>query len=193
MATIEIRTVKFTAMADGDEEDYRLSEELIQKSTVLTDFPVRLLDHLKLLSGHTFGYKVDRLTHSLQTASRAMRDGRDDHYVVMALLHDIGDVLAPHNHDAVAAAILEPYLPEDYHWIVRHHGIFQGYYYFHLDGLGRDRHARERFRDHPCFDATAEFCELYDQSSFDPGYPTLPLDAFEDKVRAVLSTPWAAP
>ena len=147
----------------------------------------RVLAHLKLLDGDDGGFPVDRLTHSLQTATRALRDGRDEPYVVCALLHDIGDTLAPYNHFDLAAAIVQPFVSEADAWMVRHHGIFQGYYFFHH--LGLDRDLRDQFRAHPHFERTAEFCELYDNPAFDPRAPTLPLSEFEPMVRRVFARP----
>ena len=137
------------------------------------------------MRGDRLGYQVDRYTHSLQTASRALRDGADEETVVCALLHDIGDVLAPDNHSAVAAAILRPFVGERNHWVVQHHGLFQGYYYFHH--RGEDRNARDRYRGHPHYQACVDFCERWDQQSFDPDYPTLPLTRFEPMVRRVFA------
>lgn len=145
----------------------------------------RVLAHLRLLEGDHGGFPIDRFQHSLQTASRALRDGRGDDYVVCALLHDIGDTLASANHPDIAAAILKPYVSEDLHWMVENHGIFQGYYFF--EHLGLDKDMREAFRGHPSFVMTAEFCQRYDQTAFDPVYDTLPLDAFEPMVQRVFS------
>ena len=142
---------------------------------------------LASLSTPHLGFPIDRLEHSLQTATRALKDGRDDLYVFAALFHDVGDAIAPANHPEAGAAMLRPYLTEDLYWMVRHHGSFQGYYYWHF--LGRDRHARDRHRDHPCFDMTAEFCERYDQASFDRDYRALTLGDFEPLVRDVMSRP----
>jgi predicted HD phosphohydrolase len=179
------RQTTFTAMRDGTAEDYQIigrhSLEFFQ------GLPDRILDHLQILSGDTGGYAVDRLTHSLQTATRARRDGQDDEYVVCALVHDIGDTLASANHSELAATILEPFVSEENHWVVKHHGVFQGYYFFHH--LGLDRNQRDRFKDHPHFRACAAFCEKYDQNSFDPEYDTQPLEAFEEAVRRVFSAP----
>ena len=147
----------------------------------------RVLAHLRLLDGDFGGFPVDRLQHSLQTATRAHRAGEAEDYVVMALLHDIGDTLGSYNHPDVAAAILKPFVDERLHWIVEHHGIFQGYYFFHH--LGLDRDMREAFRGHSHFDDTARFCEIYDQSAFDTGYDSAPLDFFEPMVRRVFATP----
>jgi predicted HD phosphohydrolase len=149
--------------------------------------PDRMLEHLRALGGDYGGYAVDRFTHSLQTATRAKRDGRDEEYVVCALLHDIGDLLGPYNHADIAASMLKPFVSEQNHWMLEHHGIFQGYYFFHY--LGLDRNMRDRFADHPFYEYTLDFCDAYDQNSFDPDYDTLPLEAFEPSVRRVLATP----
>ncbi|HER34588.1 MAG TPA: HD domain-containing protein [Halothiobacillaceae bacterium] len=179
------RDTTFTAMRDATREDY----QIIGRHAVefFQGLPDRVLTHLNLLSGDTGGYAVDRLTHSLQTATRARRDGRDDEYVVCALLHDIGDTLASANHADLAAAIVEPFVSDKNHWIVKHHAIFQGYYFFHH--LGLDRNMRDRFRDHEWWRDCAEFCEKYDQNSFDPEYETLPLEAFEPALRQVFAAP----
>ncbi len=176
----------FTAMRDASPEDY---QKIIARRSVefFLGLPDRILKHLSLLAGDTGGYAVDRLTHTLQSATRAQRDGRDDEYVVCALLHDIGDTLASANHSELAASILEPFVSEKNHWIVRQHAIFQGYYFFHH--LGLDRDLRDRYRDHEHWRDCAEFCEKYDQNSFDPDYDTLPLEHFEPLVKKLLSAP----
>ena len=138
-----------------------------------------------MLGGDKIGYKVDRYQHSLQTATRAFRDSQDEETVVCALLHDIGDTLAPENHAQLCAAVLRPYISEDNYWLVQHHAIFQGYYYYHHIGLDRD--VRERYRGHPMFQRTADFCEKYDQNSFDPDYDTMPLEAFEPMLHRLFS------
>jgi predicted HD phosphohydrolase len=150
-------------------------------------FPQRVLEQMGQLRGDSAGFAVDRLEHSLQTATRAHRDGRDDEYVVCALLHDIGDLLCPSNHADMAAAMLKPYVSKENHWMVAHHTIFQGYYYFHH--LGMDRDMREMYRGHSYFEHTAQFCHLYDQNSLDPDYDTLPLEAFKPAVMRVLERP----
>ena len=147
----------------------------------------RVIEHLKLLNGDFGGFPVDRLEHSLQTATRAMRDGRDEEYVVCALLHDIGDTLGSHNHPDIAAAILKPFVSERNHWMVQHHGIFQGYYFFHH--LGLDRDMRDQFRGHPHFEYTAQFCHLYDQTAFDSDYDSAPLETFIPMVERLFEKP----
>ncbi len=181
----KLEPTTFTAMRDGTREDYQLIGR--HSLEFFAGLPDRILKHLRLLEGDTGGYAVDRLTHSLQSATRCQRDGRDDEYVVCALLHDIGDTLASANHSDLAAAILEPFVSEKNHWIVKQHAIFQGYYFFHH--LGLDRDMRDRFRGHEWWRDCAEFCEKYDQNSFDPEYDTLPLEAFEPAVRKLFAAP----
>jgi predicted HD phosphohydrolase len=175
----------FTRMQDATSDDYQIIGR--HSLEFFARLPDRILDHLRLLDMDTGGYAVTRLVHSLQTATRAERDGRDDEYVVCALLHDIGDTLASANHSELAATILQPFVSEENHWIVEHHGVFQGYYFFHH--LGLDRNARDRYRDHPLFRECAAFCAKYDQNSFDPRYDTLPIEHFEPKLRKVLAAP----
>jgi predicted HD phosphohydrolase len=176
---------RFTRMADGGLEDWMI----IGRSTVpyQKKLAERVLAHLQLLQGDYGGFAVDRLEHSLQTATRAQRDGRDEEYVVCALLHDIGDTLGSFNHSDIAAAILKPFVSEQNHWIVDKHGIFQGYYFFEY--LGLDKNARDRFRDHEWFDATADFCERYDQCSFDPAYQSMRLEEFVPMVERLFAQP----
>jgi len=175
--------VSFTRMDRGTAEDFRLLARLEQAERPQT--AQRVLSLLEGLREASSGYRVDRLTHSLQTATRALRDEADEESVVCALLHDIGDLHAPDNHAAFAATILAPYVSERNEWIVRHHGIFQGYYYAHH--WGGDRHARERFRAHPWFDDCARFCERWDQVSFDPDYDTLELETFAPMVERIFA------
>ena len=178
-----MKTVDFIQMAHGTREEYqfldRLGRDYIQGTAS------RVLDTLRALDESLSGYKVTRLEHSLQTATRAHRDGASEEMVVAALLHDIGDGLAPHSHGELAAAILRAFVSEETHWIIQHHGIFQGYYYFHH--LGEDRNLRDRYRDHPYYDACVRFCADWDQCSFDPDYDTLPLSHFEPLVHRVFA------
>ena len=180
----ETRTVGFTQMKDGTKEDYLLLEELERSYLSLT--ADRVLEELHRHGKVTLeGYRISRLTHGLQSATRAERDGADMDWIVGALLHDIGDGLAPQNHDRFSAEVNRPFVRWDVAWVVEHHGISQMLYYGHH--YGWDRNARDRFKDHPCFDSCAEFCERWDQSSFDPQYDTLPLDHFEPMVREVFA------
>jgi predicted HD phosphohydrolase len=175
----------FHAMTEGTKEDW--DKIAIGAIELAAGLPDRVLAHLRQLGGDYGGFAVDRLEHSLQTASRAQRANRDDEYVFCALIHDIGDLLGPLNHADVAAAVVKPFVSEQNHWMVEKHAIFQGYYFFHH--LGLDPDMREQFRGHEWFDYTAEFCHEYDQPAFDPGYDTLPLEHFEPLVRQVMSSP----
>jgi len=184
MDTLEDRA-QFLEIAQGTQDDWTI---IMRHADVLIQgLPDRVLAHLMLLKGDSGGFRVDRLEHSLQTATRAYRDGRDERYVVMALLHDIGDTLATYNHTEIGAAMIRPFVSEDIHWIAQQHAIFQGYYFFHF--IGRDRDQREQYRGHPSFAACAEFCELYDQKSFDPNYDSASIEFFRPMVQRVLSKP----
>ena len=176
---------RFHAMTEGTAEDWGIIAE--QTLDLYAGLPDRVLDHLRLLDSDHGGFAVTRLEHSLQTATRAERAGRDDEYVFGALLHDIGDTLGSYNHADIAAAIVKPFVSERMHWIVQQHAVFQGYYFFHH--LGLDRDMRERFRGHEWFDDCAEFCAEYDQPAFDPGYRSLPLEHFEPLLRTVMASP----
>jgi predicted HD phosphohydrolase len=172
-------------MDDATVEDYQI---IMRHSGVfVAGLADRLVDHLKLLGGDDAGYAVDRLTHSLQTATRAHRDGRDEEYVACAVVHDIGDTLASFNHADLAAAIVYPFVSEQNHWIVQQHAVFQGYHFF--QNIGLDRNMRDRFRGHPWWKECVAFCALYDQNSFDPAYDTLPLDFFVPILRRVFAVP----
>ncbi len=181
-----MESVDFIRMEDGTRADYEFLGGLWndhKQGRVAGN----VLAMLKTLEGPKLGYKIDRYQHSLQSATRALRDDADEEAVVCALLHDIGDTLAPDNHSDFAGAILRPYVSEANHWIVKHHGVFQGYYFWHH--LDRDRNTRERYRGHPQFEACAEFCARYDQNCFDPDYDTLPLEHFEPMVQRIFARP----
>ncbi len=175
----------FTRMEHSQPADWQLIGGEFQQFA--KKLPDRLIAHLRLLENDYGGFPVDRYTHCLQTATRALKDGRDEEYVVCALLHDIGDTLGTFNHADIAAAVLQPFVSAENHWMVQHHAIFQGYYFFHH--LGLDRDMRERFRDHPHFARTEEFCAVYDNPAFDPNGETLPLSEFEPMLRRVLAQP----
>jgi len=173
--------VGFIRLDQGTPADFALA--LAAEKAEKPGLPGRVLELLRSLDRDDTCYRVTRYEHSLQTATRALRDGADDELVVCALLHDVGDLIAPDNHGGFAAAILEPYVSERNAWVVRHHGLFQGYYYFHH--VGRDRDARDAFRDHPWFGAAETFCERWDQLSFDPEFESETLETFVPLVRRV--------
>src|SRR3954471_1758323 len=172
-------------MAEGTAEDYELLSRYEQG--YMDTLPDRLLAALDRLKESLAGYQVSRYEHSLQSATRALRDGRSEEYVVAALLHDIGDDLAPFTHGEMVAAVLKPYVAPELCWMVKYHGLFQIYYYG--EHTGDDPNARDRYRDHPCYEACREFCEKYDQNCFDPDYDSLPVETFEPMVRRVFSEP----
>ena len=149
------------------------------------DLPKRVMAHLQLLDGDFGGFNIDRLEHCLQTATRAVQDGKNEEYVVCALLHDIGDTLGPYNHGALAATILKPFVSEANYWLLQHHLIFQGYYYF--EHIGQDKHARDALKENPHYDYTLGFIEKYDMPSFDESFESLPLSHFTPMVERVLS------
>jgi predicted HD phosphohydrolase len=176
------KTVSFTQMKDGTREDYELLEKLEKPYLALTSD--RVLAELRRQGDVTLeGYNITRLDHALQSATRARRDSADIDWIVAALCHDIGDGLAPQNHDRFSAEVLRPFVRWDVAWVVEHHGIFQMLYYAHHYGWDKD--ARDRYRDHPCFQTCADFCERWDQSSFDPEYLADPLVSFESEARQV--------
>lgn len=176
--------VSFTQMKDGTKEDYELLEKLEKPYLALT--ADRIMDELRRQGEVSLeGYPITRLEHGLQSGTRALREGADIDWVVGALLHDIGDGLAPQNHDRFSAEVIRPFVRDEVAWVVEHHGIFQMFYYGHHYGWDKD--ARDRFKDHPCWQSCADFCERWDQSSFDPDYDYEPLEVFEPMVREVFA------
>ena len=175
--------VKFTQMKDGDKADYDLLHPLeVEYAAGTAD---RLLNALVSLDESMSGYQITRLGHSLQSATRAEKDGADTDWIVSALLHDIGDIFAPYNHDEYAASILKPFVRQQCTWVVEKHGDFQMIYYGHH--VGGNQHKRDQFKGHMYFEDCAEFCERWDQASFDPNYETYPIERFTDRVREVFA------
>lgn len=183
--TETMQTVAFTKMADGSAQEYAFLHR--RERAFVRDLPGRLVAALEQLDASFSGYRVSRLEHSLQSASRADAAGESEEMVVAALLHDIGDTLAPLAHSEMAAAILKPYVSARTHWIIAHHGLFQTYYYAHH--LGGDRNAREKYRDHEWYQACVDFCENYDQNCFDPEYRSRPLSYFTPMLERVFAKP----
>ena len=178
-----MKEVNFIHMKDGTKEDYLLLSKHEKKFSDNT--AERILKFMSGLTKTLDGYQVNRLEHSLQTATRALKDKANDEMIVAALLHDIGDELAPLNHSEYAAAVLKPYVSEKTHWIVEKHGEFQMYYYVHH--LGGNRNQRETYKGHKYYKDTVDFCENWDQKSFDPNYKSLSLKDFEPFVKKVFS------
>jgi len=170
-------------MKHGSKEDYLFLEK--HEKNYVSKTADRILKYMSGLTKTLEGYPISRLEHSLQSATKALKAGQDEEMIVAALLHDIGDELAPMNHSEYAAAILKPYVSEKTHWIVERHGEFQTFYYAHH--LGGDRNKREKYKDHKYYQATIDFCEKYDQGCFDPNYKSLPLEHFEPMVKKIFS------
>ena len=185
METTIDQHAQFTDLQHSKAEDWKIiGEDFKIYASKLAD---RVLAHLQLLDGDFGGFPVDRLTHSLQTATRAHRDGKDEEYVICALLHDIGDTLGSFNHPDIAAAILKPFVSAENFEMIEKHGLFQAYYFFHF--LGMDRNLRDQFKGQPLYERTLEFCEKYDAPAFDKNYDTLPLSFFEPMLRRLMAEP----
>lgn len=184
-----MQVVQFRQMKDGTKEEYDFLTEHEEKYA--KGLPDRLLTALKNLENTLSGYQVSRLVHSLQSATRAEADGADEEMIVAALIHDIGDDLAPYNHSQYAAAILRPYVRPEVTWVINQHGLFQNYYYAHH--LGGNPNERDYLINHPWYQVCVDFCERWDQSSFDPDYPTKPLEYFAPMLRRIFSRPAFAP
>ncbi len=176
-------SVSFTRMDEGTKEEYDFLMALEEE--YVTGVADRILAALKTLATSLSGYKVNRLEHSLQTATRAHRDGQSEEMVVAALIHDIGDELAPHNHGEFAASILKPFVSEKTYWIIKYHPLFQAHYFG--EHVGTDPNARDMFKDHPHYQACIDFCYKYDQVSFDPDYDSEVLAFFEPMVRRLFA------
>ena len=175
--------VKFKQMKDGTKEEYLLLDKHEKKYIQST--ADRLINFMSGLNNTLEGYQITRLEHSLQTASRALNDKANDEMIVAALFHDIGDELAPLNHAEYAAAVLKPYVSEKTHWIVEKHGEFQMYYYAHH--LNGNRNQRDKYKGHKYYQDTLNFCENWDQKSFDPNFKSLTLKDFEPYVKKIFS------
>ena len=170
-------------MKNGTKEDYLFLDN--NEKNFANKTAERIIEFMSNLTETLEGYQVSRLEHSIQSATRAYRKGESEEIVVAALLNDIGDELAPMNHSEYAATILKPYVSEKTHWIIEKHGEFQMFYYAHH--LGGDRNKREKYKDHKYYQDTINFCEKYDQNSFDPNYKSLPLDFFKPMVKKIFS------
>ena len=183
MRPVSMKQVKFVQMKDGDKEDYEfLIKHEVEHTKGTAD---RLIKALVELDEGLSGYKITRLGHSLQSATRAWHDGADIDWIVSALLHDIGDIYAPYNHDEYAASILRPFVREQCSWVVEKHGIFQMIYYG--EHVGSNPHKRDKYIENIYFKDCSDFCEFWDQKSFDPDYDTKPIGFFIPLVREVFS------
>lgn len=178
----------FTRMDQGTDEDFKILKRVHEM--MLHNLPDRLFAMLNDLSGDE-AYNLDRKDHSVQAATRAMRDGADEELIVVALLHDVGETLGPMNHGEIAAAILHPFVSEENYNLLKYHGLFQTYFFgMHM---GLDPNARDKFKDEPWYQKTVDFCAKYDEVSFDPAYKNEPMSTFEPMVRRLLNKPWTPP
>jgi predicted HD phosphohydrolase len=180
-----MQTVNFTRMEDGTREEYEFLDHM--EDEYKAALPDRIVESLRKLEHSLSGYRISRLEHCLQGATRAHRAGESEAMIVAILLHDIGDELATYSHSEMAAAILRPFVTEKLYWIVKHHGVFQMYYYAHH--CGGDRNCRDLYRDHAWYQDAVDFCHNYDQNCFDPDYNSEPLEFFEPILRRVIGQP----
>lgn len=179
-----VEKVTYTRLDQGTTAEY-LRVRDYNRNTWKENVGPRIMEELRAIASIPLIVQVNELEHSLQTATRCLRDGEDEETIVCALMHDIGERMGPANHGEYAAAVARPYVSEANYWTLKYHPIFQGYFSWHH--TGRDRNAREKFRGHPYFERTARFCERWDMPSFDPSYDWLPLDYFEPMVMRVFS------
>lgn len=189
----EVLKGNFRSLKEATKEEW--PKQMIQFNKVATSLKMaeRALNLFRQLKGMNIGNLVDQYEHGLQTATRAFRDDADEETVVCALLHDLGEVMTPINHGEVAGALLRPYISPQNYWILIHHEVFQAYYYQDVAELP-EKNTREMFRDNQYFDACVNFCEKWDQASFDPDYKSLPLEHFEPMVqRTFAKTPYWHP
>ena len=178
-----MKKVSFVEMKHGTKEDYLFLDK--NEKDFANKTAERIINFMSKMTQTLEGYQISRLEHSLQSATRAYKNGENEEMVVAALIHDIGDELAPMNHSEYAAAILKPYVSKKTHWIIEKHGEFQMFYYAHH--LGGDKNKREKYKDHEYYNSTIDFCEKYDQNSFDPKYKSYSLDFFKPIVKKVFS------
>ena len=178
-----MKTVNFTEMKNGTKEEYLMLDE--HEQNYISGTADRIIKFMSRLNSTLEGYKITRLEHSLQTATRAYKDNASEEMIVAALLHDLGDELAPLNHSEYAASVLKPYVSEKTHWIIKKHGEFQMYYYAHH--LGKNQNQRDKYKDHKYYQDAVDFCEKWDQASFDPSYENMSLEEFAPMVKKIFS------
>jgi predicted HD phosphohydrolase len=177
-----LTSTRFRAAVDATREEWQIlegAEQRWRRDGGIGDGLLRLLGSLQ--HDDALGAPVNLYTHCLQTATRALEDSADDELVVVALFHDVPEAISQNDHGALAAQLLAPRISAARTWLLTHHGIFQNYYF--VNHPTRDRHERNAYLDHPHAEQTDYFCRCYDQNSFDPDFPVLPLDAFRPIVR----------
>ena len=174
---------------------YGVSSTIVSKPAnanflALQTLTERLTHHLCSLE-HYYE-RIDHTGKFENLISCSRYDGADDDWIVATLLHDIGEGLAPQNHDRMAAEILRPFVREEVTWVVEHRGAFQMIYYaHHLDGWNPNE--RDQYRDHAYYQTAVDFCERWDQNCFGPLYDNQPLAFFEPFLERVFSRKAYAP
>jgi predicted HD phosphohydrolase len=178
-------TTSFTSMDVSTREQWAvIGAETTRNQGRTADAVLAMLESL---ADVVDGFAVDQLTHCLQTATRAERAGADDEWVVASLCHDIGKAVSVPNHPRIAAQILQPYVAPEITAVIATHQDFQGRHYY--QHFGMDPNVRDRFRDEAWYGLAERFADEWDQTSFDPDYPTESLAHFEPRVRAVFGNP----
>ncbi len=187
MTSTDARTTErtFTRMDESTAEQWQTIA--VQTATNQPRVADRVLGMLRSLADITDGFAVDQLTHSLQTATRAEEAGADTEMVVASLCHDIGKAVSVSNHPKIAAEILKPYVSEPVYRVIAAHQDFQGRHYYGYFKL--DPESRAQYEGEPWFELAERFADDWDQTSFDPDYPTQPLEHFEPIVREVFGRP----
>ena len=186
-----ITSARFRAAIDATRDDWQIMEDAEGRwrdAGGIGDGLLRLLSSLQF--DDPLGAPVNLYTHCLQTATRALEDGADDELIVVALFHDVPEAISQNDHGAVAAQLLAPRISAARTWLLTHHGAFQNFYF--VSHPTRDRFERNRYLDHPYAEQTDYFCRCYDQNSFDPDFPTLPLDSFRPVVHRFFTATLAA-
>lgn len=168
------------------EEVALIGKALIERQASMPDV---IKSMLRQLEEHVDGFPVNQLVHGLQTATRAEHGGADEEMIVAALCHDIGKAISDTNHGAISAEILKPYVSEETYQIIRTHQDFQGRYIYSF--IGKDPEARRNYAHERWYDLACKFSDAWDQTSFDPGYRSLPLEHFEPMIDRVFARPRA--
>jgi predicted HD phosphohydrolase len=185
---VESGRAKFRALSQATSEDWSVIERAEREYRRDYGPGHGLLAVLaSIADGDPIGNPVNLYTHCLQTATRVLAAGEDDELVVVALFHDLPEAFSDNHHGRVAAQMLAPWISERRTWLLVHHVELQAYHF--ANHPTRDRNERDPYKGHPYFEEAARFCELYDQNSFDPDYPVLPLAEFRPIVRRFFSGP----
>ena len=177
----------FTRMDEGTAEEWQLIKRTAAASRADGFVGDRVLGLLRSLADVNNGFAVDQLAHCLQTATRAEQAGASDEVVIASLCHDVGKAISGPNHPAIAAELLYSYVSEETYRMILNHQDFQGLHFY--EHYGADPRARDAHVNEPWFALAARFADEWDQCSFDPAYPTHPLEHFEARLRALFLQP----